>query len=435
MPMPRPDSANLQLPLPPPPLVRLGSDGKAPRAPLRVAGLFAGVGGLELGLRGAGHETRLLCEIDPGARAVLSHWMPGISLHDDVRTLRSLPPEIELVSAGFPCQDLSQAGKTVGIEGSRSGLVGEVFRLLRQQRVPWVMLENVPFMLHLSRGRAMEVIIDTLSSLGYRWAYRVVNSRAFGVPQRRKRVIFLASLDDDPRDVLFADEAGEPETTDLALGRLACGFYWTEGNRGLGWAVDAVPTLKGGSSVGIPSPPAIVLPDGNVVKPNLCDAERMQGFVPDWTAPAEKVARAGYRWKLVGNAVTVDVARWVGERLRSPSAAGRDVEGHRMHREDAWPQAAWDVGDGIHVANLSAFPMQLECAHLHEWLQFPTKRLSVRATSGFLARICASSLRFPEWFPKTLRAHLRSVEREDKALLKRVEMASRKKSSTATAAS
>src|SRR4051812_24746922 len=244
---------------------------------LRVAGLFAGIGGIELGLQRAGHQSELLCEIDPGAVAVLNDRFPDIRVHQDICTLRSLPRDVELIAAGFPCQDLSQAGKTAGIEGSRSGLVGEVFRLLRHRRVPWVLLENVPFMLQLSKGRAMEVIVATLEDLGYRWAYRVVNSLAFGVPQRRERVLLLASMDEDPRDVLFADAVEEPEAP-ARSSRLACGFYWTEGIRGLGWAVDAVPTLKGGSSVGIPSPPAIWLPDGRFITPDIRDAERLQGF-------------------------------------------------------------------------------------------------------------------------------------------------------------
>jgi DNA (cytosine-5)-methyltransferase 1 len=350
------------------------------RPPLVVAGLFAGVGGLELGLRRSGHVARLLCEIEPGAHAVLRERFPDVALHRDVCTLAALPSDTQLVVGGFPCQDLSQAGKTVGIEGSRSGLVGEVFRLLRGQRIPWVLLENVPFMLQLSRGRAMDVIVETIESLGYRWAYRVVDSRAFGLPQQRERVLFLASLEGDPRDVLFADEVRAPATEIDAVGRRACGFYWTEGVRGLGWAVDAVPTLKGGSTVGIPSPPAIVLPNGEVVTPDIRDAERMQGFEPDWTTPSNAVARRTHRWKLVGNAVTVDVAAWLGWRLRNPSVAGRDVPRRPLVRAGAWPRAAWNVGDGRFEAEVSAFPALTERQALHEWLRFEPTPLSARAT-------------------------------------------------------
>ncbi|MEY4551587.1 MAG: hypothetical protein RL685_7782, partial [Pseudomonadota bacterium] len=289
----------------------------AARPPLRSAGLFAGIGGIELGLGRSGHQTELLCECDPGASAVLGERFPGVRLHADVRTLERLPRGIELLSAGFPCQDLSQAGRTAGISGARSGLVHEVFRLLRVRKIPWLLIENVPFMLQLGRGEALAVILSELESLGYRWAYRVVNSRAFGLPQRRLRVYLVAAREADPRTVLFADEAGPPPAQDVQE-RPACGFYWTEGIRGLGWAEDGVPTLKGGSSLGIPSPPAIVLPDGRVVTPDIRDAERLQGFAADWTLPAQTAVRRGQRWKLVGNAVTVDVAAWIGERLRNP---------------------------------------------------------------------------------------------------------------------
>ena len=212
-----------------------------------MVGLFAGIGGLELGLSEHGWNTELLCEIDPGAQAVLRSRFADVPLHGDVTKLRALPSDIELVAAGFPCQDLSQAGKTAGITGARSGLVDEVFRLVKRKRGPrWLLIENVPFMLQLGKGAAMRHITDALEDLGYTWAYRVVDARAFGLPQRRQRVIMLASRTDDPREILFGQDAGERLGGDPA--DYPCGFYWTEGTRGLGWAVNAVPTLKGGSS-------------------------------------------------------------------------------------------------------------------------------------------------------------------------------------------
>jgi len=375
---------------------------------LSVVGLFAGIGGLELGLQRAGHHARLLCELDPGARAVLDDRFPDVSKHDDICTLAEIPAGTDLVAAGFPCQDLSQAGKTRGIKGARSGLVGEVFRLLKNRRTPWVLLENVPFMLQLAHGRALEVIVEALEKLGYRWAYRVVDTRAFGLPQRRERVFLLASLDSDPRDVLFVDEV-TPEQDRRSFEEVACGFYWTEGVRGLGWAVDAVPTLKGGSTIGIPSPPAMLFPDGRVVKPEIRDAERMQGFAPDWTKGVEKVARRGHRWKLVGNAVTVDVAEWIGARLARPSqyvsaGAGPVVSGK------AWPRAAWNIGTGRYTTELTSWPMARRRSSLLDFLEFAPEPLSTKATSGFLGRAGTGSLRFPPGFLDAVGAHLKRMQ-------------------------
>jgi DNA (cytosine-5)-methyltransferase 1 len=121
-----------------------------------------------------------------------------------------LPADVDLLTAGFPCQDLSQAGTTAGIQGKRSGLIGHVFRLLNRRRVPIVLLENVPFMLQLDKGSVMDRLTRAFEELGYRWAYRTVNSLAF-LPQRRERVFFVASrCDVDPATVLFADDVTPP---------------------------------------------------------------------------------------------------------------------------------------------------------------------------------------------------------------------------------
>jgi DNA (cytosine-5)-methyltransferase 1 len=378
------------------------------KAALSASGLFAGIGGIELGLSRAGHKTSLLCEVDDSATAVLEARFPGTVVHGDIQELKSLPDDTELLAGGFPCQDLSQAGKTKGIEGTRSGLIGEVFRLLERQRVPWLFLENVPFMLQLSKGRALEVIVAALEHLGYRWAYRVVDARSFGLPQRRRRVLIVASQHDDPRRVLFADEAGPPDAIE-DYRQFACGFYWTEGIRGLGWAVNAVPTLKGGSTVGVPSPPAIWLPDGRIVTPDIRDAERMQGFTVDWTRPAESVNRRSLRWKLVGNAVSVPVAKWVGGRLARPGHFEvRDVQ--RVLPDRSWPANAWNVGEGRFTAAMSEWPKRYKRKPLAEFLRFEPKPLSEKATAGFLSRTRRGSLRFPDGFIPALEAHLRRVQ-------------------------
>ena len=383
------------------------------REPLRVTGLFAGIGGIEEGLRRTGHRSDLLCEIDEGASAVLAARFPEAALHHDVTKLTSLPATTQLVTAGFPCQDLSQAGKTKGIAGARSGLVGEVFRLLRKRRPKWVLIENVPFMLHLGRGEAMEVVVAGLESLGYKWAYRVVDSRSFGVPQRRRRVYLLGSMDEDPRRVLYADNATAPDEPGKERWReAAIGFYWTEGNRGVGWAHDAIPTLKGGSSVGVPSAPAIVLRDGTprVGTPDIRDAERLQGFPADWTQPAETVVSGRFRWKLVGNAVTVGAAEWIGERLRRPGEYD-DSQDPELNRKRGWPAAAYDVGDGRRTpAQLSEWPRRPSSfVALDEFLNYPMKPLSERATRGFHSRASKSGLRIPEPFLDLLEAHANAM--------------------------
>lgn len=373
---------------------------------MRIAALFAGIGGLERGLHEAGHSTVLTCEVWDPARHVLASHFPGVPNRIDVKRLRSLPREADVLTAGFPCQDLSQAGLTAGIEGQRSGLVDHVFRLLdRGRKVPVVVLENVSFMLQLDKGAAMERLTAAFEQRGYRWAYRTVNTLGF-LPQRRERVFFVASrCDIDPERVLFADQASMPEVR-TRLDTHAHGFYWTEGIRGLGWAPDAVPTLKNGSTVGIPSPPAILLPSGDVIKPDIRDAERLQGFPEDYTLAAPE----RLRWSLVGNAVSVPVANWLGRRLNEPGLYFGEMDRPWPSRPGSFPRAGRFDGTTRYMVEIGAFPVWEKRAPLHKFLNYAGQPLSARATAGFLARTQKSSLRFKPGFLDALRRHLERME-------------------------
>lgn len=400
---------------------------KAQSSGLTCAGLFAGVGGIELGLEHAGFETRFLCEWLPEARAVLERRFINAELCEDVNALVANPryrlPDVDLVSAGFPCQDLSQCGRTAGIRGERSGLVDALLELLsRRKRGPrWLLLENVPFMLRLDRGLAMTHLTGCLEQLGFAWAYRVVDARSFGLPQRRERVVLLASRTEDPRSILFADEAGSNAPEEAEDDR-PCGFYWTEGNRGLGWAYDSVPTLKAGSTVGIPSPPAIWLPAyDRFVAPRIDDAEAMQGFPRDWTSFAHTRPRLHdrLRWRLVGNAVPVPIAKWVGERIQRAGSFAAS-ESRRLHPSEAWPTAAWGSAGARFVVDRSTWPVSTRWSGLAARYGADGRRLldrpglSARAASGFLGRIKRSPLRRgrDSRFTGALERFIETIDRE-----------------------
>lgn len=375
---------------------------------MRVAGLFAGIGGLESGLATAGHTAAALVETWAPAAAVLAARFPEAPAFGDVREVESLPAH-DLMTAGFPCQDLSQAGRTAGIGGAKSGLVDHVFRLMDASATPTVLLENVSFMLRLDGGAAMTRLTDAFEARGHRWAYRTVDTLAF-LPQRRQRVFLVASRVLDPADVLFADEAA-PVVPETRLDTHAHGFYWTEGIRGLGWGPDCIPTLKNGSTVGIASPPAILRPDGTIVTPDIRDAERLQGFPADWTRPAGDAGHERLRWALVGNAVSVPVAAWVGGRLAAPGrhdpASDRELAG-----ESRWPAAARFDGRRRLAVTISTHPERHPRPPLDAFLAHSGKPLSLRATAGFLDRLGRTRLRLPSGFVERVAAHLERMRAE-----------------------
>lgn len=370
---------------------------------LNIAGLFSGIGGFELGMSKLGHESSLLCEIDPAAQSVLANHFSHVPLVNDIRELSCLPCDVDLVAAGFPCQNLSSSGLKEGIAGAQSSLISEVFRILKRRPVEWVLIENVPFMLHLNKGAGIRVIVENLERLGYSWAYRVLDTRSFGLPQRRRRVFVLASQHHDPRHVLLSDDDQSNETDPPTIDR-PIGFYWTEGTYATGIAADGIPPLKSGSALGIPSPPAIMMPDGNVGTPDIRDAERLQGFNVDWTLPAVNKKRQSVRWKLVGNAVSVNVAEWLGAKLLSPTAY--DESRDEPMSIGSWPYAAWNTGFGRYSSSVSSIPTYLKSLSLEQFLQHPLKPLSEKATKGFLKRARKGNLRFPDGFLNRLDQHL-----------------------------
>jgi DNA (cytosine-5)-methyltransferase 1 len=371
-----------------------------------VASLFSGIGGFEAGFAAAGLKTSLMCEKDAAAKAVLRNRFPDIDLVEDVTVMARLP-DCDVLVGGWPCQDLSQAGRMAGVDGDQSGLVTHVFRLLdASPRKPnTVVLENVAFSLNLQKGKAVRYVTSELAARGYRWAYRVLDTREFGLPHRRRRIFIVGMLEGDPGNVLFdgiergAAEDGPPSHI---------GFYWTEGNRGVGWTPDAVPPLKGGSSLSIPSPPAIwAMETGLFQTPGIEDAERLQGFGAGWTAAArdeEKGDRG--RWRLIGNAVSVPVAMWLGQRIAGSDFGvveyqDRGIETATQHN------AAWGGPDQTsrYIPLAAEGPGTAKRVSVGTFGLKDARPLSSRAAEGFLRRYMKSGLTKNQDFARALATH------------------------------
>jgi len=145
--------------------------------------LFSGIGGMTMNLN---VNYVSMVEIDPHAREILQKRYPGIPIHDDIRTLDpTLLPPFDLITGGFPCQDISSAGKRKGLDGDKSSLYFEVLRLVRLSRPKWVYLENVANI--VSMPEVLQVVVDTLTSEGYDLTWCVLQASQCGSPMIRKR--------------------------------------------------------------------------------------------------------------------------------------------------------------------------------------------------------------------------------------------------------
>jgi DNA (cytosine-5)-methyltransferase 1 len=244
---------------------------------MKAISLFSGVGGFDLGFERAGIETVLQAERDPWCLKVLERHWPQTERVTDVRCVRgnrrgmvdanasgtegargwgAVQPD--LIFGGFPCQDLSVAGKRAGLGGDRSGLWFEFRRIVDEFRPRWVCIENVPGLLSSNQGRDFGIVLNGLDELGYGVAWNILDAQFFGVPQRRRRVFIVGCLGDErsAAAVLSVCEGGggDTEAGREAGERVAAGI--DDGLEVAGWDPRSITSRGNRSSVeyGAPSP-------------------------------------------------------------------------------------------------------------------------------------------------------------------------------------
>lgn len=232
---------------------------------LRVLDLFSGIGGFSLGLeRTGGFRTVAFCEIEEPCRRHLSERWPGVPCFSDVRTLHACDVgPVDVICGGFPCQDISEAGKRVGIEGSRSGLWAEMLRLVQELRPRWVVAENVRALKH----RGYDRVAADLEAAGYACRPLVVGALHVGASQERCRAWVVANAND--AGLQGAVREGEPRAPRQERApacseplRSACGL-WPPGPR----AVVHIPRMADGPTDRIHRVRAL----GNTIVPQVAE--------------------------------------------------------------------------------------------------------------------------------------------------------------------
>jgi len=280
---------------------------------VNVGSLFSGIGGFDLGFERAGMRVSWQIELDPFCRAVLARHFPDAARFEDVREVgaRELDP-VDLICGGFPCQDLSSAGRGAGIDGARSGLWSEFARIVRELRPRYVVVENVPALLtgkgkRWDRGPIGRVLGD-LAEARYDAEWACLSAREFGAPHLRKRVWIVAYPQGEPERPGLRPEEPEAERR----GRPG------DGGRAGGTAQDARRPVDNPDRRGHRAPQAEVCPG------------RDGALGAGWWATEPSVGRVADgvpdrvdRLAALGNALVPQIAEWIGRRILEYERAAR----------------------------------------------------------------------------------------------------------------
>jgi DNA (cytosine-5)-methyltransferase 1 len=192
---------------------------------LRVLDLFSGIGGFSLGLeRTGGFETVAFCEIEPFCQRVLAKHWPEVPCHDDVSTREFYPSEADVIVGGFPCQDVSRAGKRAGITGARSGLYGQLVRALRVVRPRHAIVENVAELL----ADGMGTVLGDVAEIGLDAEWDCVPAGYVGAPHWRDRVWIVAHAVGAGLERWLPAEAARQTQRELAGRPFRVGASWPD---------------------------------------------------------------------------------------------------------------------------------------------------------------------------------------------------------------
>jgi DNA (cytosine-5)-methyltransferase 1 len=276
------------------------------RPVLTVGSLFAGIGGIELGLERAGMRTVWQVEKDDFARRVLAKHWPDARRHDDVCTFPPGDPDdwrCDLICGGFPCQDISFAGRGAGLAGKRSGLWSEFARIVGVLRPRYVLVENVAALL----VRGMDAVLGTLASLGYDAEWHVIPAAAVGAPHLRERVFILAYAESGDAGRAIVND-GQRSGQDRA----------SDGSRLRDEPGGRREALGNTNLPGLAFRPCL----GGDARTKLATSERANregngqwAVEPDVGRVAHGVSNRVARLRCLGNAVVPQVAQFIGERI------------------------------------------------------------------------------------------------------------------------
>lgn len=277
----------------------------------------------------------LQVEINKHCQRVLAHHYPKVNRIADVKEVKKEHcKNARLLCGGFPCQDISLAGRRLGLAGHRSGLFGEMSRIIDALRPKWILIENVANLLQINEGKDMATVVTTLANFGYGWAYRLFNTRDFGIPQQRRRVFIvgcLGSIENAARVVFDTKEQAkivenrhkeiQESRANVSHKKITRGriVAFVHGNTtDLQIFSDHCPSLMtGGASVCYETDEVILR---RFSKIECC---RLQGFPDDWLDLNPELS-INMVSRMTGNAISVPIAEFLGRNIMAIEQEGID---------------------------------------------------------------------------------------------------------------
>ena len=300
----------------------------------RINSFFAGIGGFDLGFEKNGFQTQFLCEINDFCNQILQmHWPNTAKATDICKVVPEEIPDAEVWCGGFPCQDISVArasAKRMGLDGARSGLFFQYANLIEAKTPEVVIIENVEGLFNSNKGRDFGIILQRLNQLGYAVAWRLVNSRYFGVPQSRSRV-YICCWKNNPTKaakVMFDPQGAEKP-------RNARNDFITLANTGSEFpkvpVVSYCLAASSGRHTGTDWSRTYVVCEDGIRRLTPKESERLQGFPDSWTLPNDLNMDIDeidtLRYQAIGNAVSIPVVEWIAKRVYSQlSSKGRHYQ-------------------------------------------------------------------------------------------------------------
>ena len=338
---------------------------------MRYGSVCSGIEAATVAWHGLGWEPQWFSEIEQFPSAVLNHHYPDVPNYGDMTKYKDWINDstVDLLVGGTPCQSFSVAGLRKGLEDPRGNLSLTFIAMAERLKPKWIVWENVPGVLSSNRGRDFGSFLSALGNIGYGWSYRILDSQYFGVPQRRRRVFVVGCLGDwrSASEVLLKPESvsGHPApcreteqrvTTKVTQGsplsltavdQVEIDTCYTSSSfgayrEGIGTVRASGGDLGGGSETltvrntmgtitsrmfnalgvrDVEEGALLPLPDFNSVrKLTPVECERLQGFPDNYTQIPYRNRKdvncpVGPRYKALGNSMTVNVMKWIGEQI------------------------------------------------------------------------------------------------------------------------